>query len=122
MSEAKIDIWFVASSSRPLPKIISEYVSLLKLCSWGQNGPAPGLTLLHRLIQDKHEKIFSSEITMPKALIFGMQHHRIDLYQVCLNKAPWAKNGPVPRFTFLHRLILDKHEKSSRLKPQCLKP
>ena len=32
----KHDIWFIASPSGPLP-------SLLKLCPWGQNGPAPGL-------------------------------------------------------------------------------
>ena len=37
------DIWYVASSSRPLP-------SLFKLCSWGQNGPSLGWHVLHRLI------------------------------------------------------------------------
>ena len=34
---------------------------------------------------EKHEKIFLSETTGPRALIFGMNHHLDDLYQVCSN-------------------------------------
>ena len=26
----------------------------------------------------------------------GKQHDQVDLYQVCSNKAPWARNGPAP--------------------------
>ena len=37
-----------------------------------------------------------SEATGTKALIFGMYHHLVDIYQVCLNDAPGAKNGPAP--------------------------
>ena len=33
--------------------------------------------------REKHEKIFLSETTRPRALILGMKHHLIDLYQAC---------------------------------------
>ena len=32
-----------------------------------------------------------SETTMPRALIFGIKHHLIDLYQACSKYAPVAK-------------------------------
>ena len=40
--------------------------------------------------RDENYENFLSE----RALIFGMQHHLVDLYQVCSNYAPGAKNGP----------------------------
>ena len=40
------------------------------------------------------EKIFLSEAIRPRALIFGMQHKLMDVYQVCSNYASGAKNGP----------------------------
>ena len=36
-----------------------------------------------------------SETARPRALIFGMVHHLVDLYQICSNNGPWAKSGPV---------------------------
>ena len=45
------------------------------------------------LYREKMKKIFS-ETTRPRALIFGMLHHLVDLNQVCSNYAPGAKNGP----------------------------
>ena len=36
---------------------------------------------------------------MPRALIFGMYHNIVDLYQVCSNYAPDAKIGPTPGVT-----------------------
>ena len=39
------------------------------------------------LYREKHETIFLSETTMPRALIFGMKHHLVDLYEVCANKS-----------------------------------
>ena len=36
----------------------------------------------------------SSEITRPRALIFGMKHYLVDLYKVCSNYGPWTENGP----------------------------
>ena len=51
------------------------------------------------------EKIFLSETIRPRALIFGMKHHLVDLYQVCSKYAPGDKNG-LPRGSHvLHRLI-----------------
>ena len=46
------------------------------------------------LYREKHENIFLSETTRPRALIFGMKHHLVDLYQVCSNLTPGGKNGP----------------------------
>ena len=36
-----------------------------------KNGPALGSNVLHRLIQGKQKKIFLSETTGPRALMFG---------------------------------------------------
>ena len=38
--------------------------------------------------------IFSSETKSPRTLIFGMQHHLMDVYEDCSNYDPRAKNGP----------------------------
>ena len=45
------------------------------------------------------KKIFLSEATRPRALIFGMYYHHVDLYQVCSNYSPGAKTGPAPGVT-----------------------
>ena len=46
-----------------------------------------------------------SETTKHRALIFGMCNHLVNLYQVLLNYAPWAKNGPatLASFSFMSR-------------------
>ena len=36
----------------------------------------------------------SSETAKPRALIFGMLHCLVDLYQVCSNGGPGLQNGP----------------------------
>ena len=74
-----------------------------------------GSHVLHRLNREKHGKIFLSESIRSRALIFGMQHHLVDLYQICSNYAPGAKmalhlgpgakNGPASKSHVLHRLI-----------------
>ena len=46
---------------------------------------------------DNFKKIFWPKTIMPRALIFGMKHQLVDLYQVCSNYTPGAKNGPAPR-------------------------
>ena len=46
--------------------------------------------------REKHEKIILSETTRPKALIFGMKHNLVDLYQVCSNYTTGAINDPTP--------------------------
>ena len=33
-------------------------------------------------------------LSQPRALIFGMQHCLVDLYQVCSNGGPGVQNGP----------------------------
>ena len=45
------------------------------------------------------KKIFLSEITRPRALIFGMYHDLVDLYQSCSNYSHWFKNGPAAGVT-----------------------
>ena len=49
------------------------------------------------LYRENMKKILLSETTRPSWLIFGLWHHLVDLYQVCSNTAPGAKNGPSPR-------------------------
>ena len=44
------------------------------------------------LFRENMKKILLSETIRPRALIFGMKHHLVDLYQVCSNNAPWANN------------------------------
>ena len=61
-------------------------------------GPTRGHLLKISLYREKHEKI-SSKTTRPRALIFGMKHHLVNLYQVCSNNTPRAKNDPAPGVT-----------------------
>ena len=49
-----------------------------------------------RLYREDVKKIFLSGTTRPSALIFGMKHHLVDLYQVCSNYIPEAKKVPRP--------------------------
>ena len=85
----------------------------------------------------KCEKNFLSETTRPRTLIFGIQHHLVDLYQVCSNYTPGAKNGPAPSNNltpgagpflapgvklFDIGLYRENVKKSSCLKPQGLEP
>ena len=48
------------------------------------------------LYRENMKKIILSETTRPISLLFGVRHHLVNLYQVCSNDAPGAKNGPVP--------------------------
>ena len=65
--------------------------SLFKLSPCGKKWPRPGVACL---TQGKHETIMLSENTRPRALIFGMKHHQVDLYQVGSDYAPWPKMDP----------------------------
>ena len=51
------------------------------------------------LYRENMEKLFLSETIMPRALIFGIYHDILDLYQVCSNYASGAKNGPTSGVT-----------------------
>ena len=55
--------------------------------------------------REKNGKIILSETKRPSALLFGMQHHLVDLYQVCSKYTPWAHNGRPQGSDVLHRLI-----------------
>ena len=47
------------------------------------------------------------ETTRPSALIFGMEHCLVDLYQVCSNGASQIQNGPaVEGFGFENKIFL----------------
>ena len=75
------------------------------------------------LYREQHEKIFLSETTRPRALNFGMNYHLVNLYQVCSNYIPRAKNGPALEVTcFTYAFIGRNMKKSSCLKPQGLEP
>ena len=75
------------------------------------------------LYREKHGKIFWSETIRPRALIFGMTHQQVDLYQVCSNYAPGAKNGLVWGHMFYIGLYSEKHGKiflSETIRPRAL--
>ena len=85
-------------------------------------GGGGGVTGLHRLIKEKHEKILS-ETTRPRAFIFSVKHHLVDLYQVCSNYAPGANKWAGRRGRmFCIDLYRENLKKSSCLKPQAFEP
>jgi hypothetical protein len=53
---------------------------------WGHLGCIPML---------KNAFVFSSEITVPRALMFGMFHWLFDLYKRYLVMPPWNKKTPL---------------------------
>ena len=63
------------------------------------------------LYREKHGKIILSETIRPRALIFGMYYHLVDLYQVCSNYTPGTKNGPTRGNMFYIGLYREKYEK-----------
>ena len=60
-----LDISYVANPSGPLP-------SLFKLCTLCQKWPGPGCHMFFIGLFRENEKIFMSDSTRPRALIFGM--------------------------------------------------
>ena len=65
----------------------------------------------HRLkyiFKMKTLKILLFETSRLRALIFGIEHHQVDLYPVCSNDALGAKNDPIAGSHVLHRLIYEK--------------
>ena len=68
------------------------------------------------------KKIFLSETTRPRTLIFGMMHYLVVFYQVCSNYTPGVKNGPSPGVTCIG-LNREKHEKifmSETIRPRAM--
>ena len=93
----------------------------LKTRSLGQileTPPTWKSNVLHRIIQQKPSKFFSSQTTSHRAQIFGMQHCIVDLYQDCPNYVPRIKISS----TLLVSCFTQKYiVKSSSTKPQALK-
>ena len=89
---------------------------LIKSCPMAYNWPIPGATCYKENI-----KIFCSETILPRAMIFGMLHHLVDIYQLCSNNAPEAKQGHTLGVKcFTKDDIGENIKTSSSLKPQGL--
>ena len=74
------------------------------------------------LYRENMKKIFLSETLSPRALIFGMQHHLVDLYQVCSNYAPGEDHGP-PRGHIFYKGLDGENKKfflSETTRPRAL--
>ena len=69
------------------------------------------------LYREKHGKIFLSEATRPRALIFGLEHHLVDLCQVCSNYA----SGAILALPWGHMFYIGLHRENMK-KSSCLKP
>ena len=68
-------------------------------------------------------KIFLSEPTRPRALIFGMEYHLVDLYQVSSTYTPWANKSPCPGGQMFYiGFYRESVKKTSCLKPHGLEP
>ena len=80
--------------------------------------PPQGHMFYIGLYREKDETIFLTEATMPRALIFGLKHQLVNLYQVCSNYISGAKNGPAPGVTYYTQAYIGKTLKKS----SCLKP
>ena len=78
-----------------LYQVCSNYVPGVK------TGPAPGVTSLSIGTKKENFKYLLLGNLRRRALIFGMWHLLVDLYQVCSNDAPGVKTGPAPGVTSL---------------------
>ena len=87
-------------------------------CPWGQNWPRPRGHKFETYEQRRKTlKFFFSETRKCKALIFGMKHLLVDLYQDCSYDAPGIKTGPAQGVTSSkHRNKQGKLQNSSSLK------
>ena len=91
---------FFSETARPRALIFGIYhhqVDLYQVCqiiTLGKKWPRHwGHMFYIGLYRETHGNIFLSETIRPRDLIFGMQHHLVDFYQVCSNNALGAKNG-----------------------------
>ena len=85
-----------------LYQVCSNYIPEAKI------GPSQGYMFYIGLYMENHKKIFLSETTRSRALIFGMKHHLVNLYKVCSNYIPGAKIGPPQGSHVLHKLVKGK--------------
>ena len=103
---------FLSETSRPRALIFITWhhlVDLSHVCANYTTGakmaPPQGS---HVYIGKNMEKIFLSETIRHRALVFGIQHHLANFYQVCSNYAPGAKMTTLLESHILHRLIFGK--------------
>ena len=120
--------WYRVTWKIFLPKTARPKVLLFGMChqqvefyqvftnnaSWAKNGPALGGHLFYK--GWSREKIFFSENTRSRALIFDNWHHLLDFFQESSNYTPGAKNSHTLGVTFL-QFIGKNIKKSSCLKP-----
>ena len=102
----------VVSPSGPLPR-------LFIWCPWGPNWPRPWGGHKFETYEQRRKtlKFFFSETRKCRALIFGMKHLLVDLYQDCSYDAPGVKTGLAPGVTISkHRNKDGKLQNSSFLK------
>ena len=93
---------FLSDTTRPRALLFGmkhHLVNLYQVCSNYSPGAKNGHMHYIDLYRGKHEKIFLSETTRPRAMIFGMKHYLVVFYQVCSNNTPRVKNGPTPGVT-----------------------
>ena len=103
------DIWYVASPKGCLPR-------LFKLCPPGPKRPRPRD---YQFFIEKSLKIFSDTVR-PRAQIFCMMHHLMDVYQDCSNYDPQAKNGPAKRLISFSQVNFKKIFFSDAVRPRPL--
>ena len=80
-----LELWYLICSIT-----LWTFTKLVQIMPLGQKRHHPGGYIFYiiGLYREKHEKIFLSETIRHRALIFGMKHNLVDLYQVCSNYAP----------------------------------
>ena len=85
---------------------------------WGQKWLRPGGHKFETKEQRRKTlKFFFSETRKCRALIFGMKHLLVDLYQDCSYDAPKFKTGPAPGVTSSkHRNKQENFQNSSSLR------
>ena len=97
---------FLSETARPKVLIFSmkhHLVNVYQVCSNNTPGAKKWIGLQGHMfyIDLKNMKKISSlkQTIWPRALIFVMKHHLVNLYQVCSNYFPGAKTGPAPGVT-----------------------
>ena len=69
------------------------------------------MIVLHMHFKGNYSKIFLPETTKPRAHIFCMKQHPVDVNQVCSNYVHGAKMAPSRGSHVLHRLLFGKTRK-----------
>ena len=133
-TKKEISKFFFSETGRPRALIfgmLHVLVDLYQVCSYdtppGQNWTFPwGVTSWNIGTKKEISKFFFSETGRPRALIFGMLHVLVDLYQVCSYDTPPGQNwaflggGGGGAHKLEHRNKERKFQSSSSLKLEGL--